>query len=851
MAGSLASINIKFFADLKQFSSNMQNANRKIVKMGKSMQKVGKNLTVGLTLPIVALGAASVKTFADFEQAMAKVKAISGATATEFKSLNDSALLLGRTTRFTASQVAELQLAYSKLGFNPDEINKVTEATLNLALATGEDLAQSATVAASTLRGFELDASEMARVVDVMASSFSNSALDLEKFKTAMATLAPVARNAGVSLEQATGYLSILVDRGVDASTAGTGLRNMFLNLAKSGQTLDEALQEINQSTNKNATSLRLFGKRGATVATIMANNTKEAKRLSISYNAAGGTAKRMAKIMDNTLQGSLFKLKSAFEGLQIALGDQLKNAVTKLASFLSTLANRFTDLEPATKKIIVVVAALAAAIGPLLVTFGFLMTTVLPGLVTAFGFFKVATIAASGAFKIFTATLLANPITAIAVALAAVISYFVFFNNATEKAVKTQSLLADVTDAAAKSIAGEKAKIVELLAVAQHEGVSKAHRLKAIRALNKISPEYLGHLTLETINTDAARVAVEKYNIALLQTAKVKAAQNKLQEIQAKKIDLELAATKRIIADAAKLLELKKNAVTVQERLRVKQLEMVGFGKITNILIDSKLKKLEEEEALILKIILANKLNNTVVASGNNTPTGGRATPVLTGTTSTELAPLTPMTSPFDGMVEGLPNGYAAFEETAAQYEERMQSLQTVAEAVGGAVAGAFDSFANSFVSSLKLANKGLAGFVKVMMRTVIKLISMMLAQSISQAITGGSAAGLATGPAAPFTTPAFIATAVGGVLAAFAAIPKFADGGIVGGSSFYGDKLFARVNSGEAIFNEKQQKRLYDLTGGGSNNIHITIDGKLTGDGRELIGVINKSTTQLNRLR
>jgi len=124
---------------------------------------------------------------------LAKVQAVSGASASEFKSLSDSALKLGANTRYTAQQVAELQLNLSKLGFKADQINGTTESILQLALATGEDLGQSATVAASTMRGFGLEITDMQRIVDVMANSFSSSALDLEKFSTSMGVLAPVA----------------------------------------------------------------------------------------------------------------------------------------------------------------------------------------------------------------------------------------------------------------------------------------------------------------------------------------------------------------------------------------------------------------------------------------------------------------------------------------------------------------------------------------------------------------------------------------------------------------------------------------------------------------------------------
>ena len=371
MARNLSSLTLLVGANIKGFQTQMRKMSRDMKRVGGQMKNMGKSMSMYVTAPIIALGAASVKTFANFEQEMAKVNAVSGATNAEFQKLTKNAKLLGESTRFTASQVAALQLNYSKLGFKPDEILKVTDATLNLALATGSDLAESATVAASTLRGFELSASEMQRVTDVMALSFSSSALDLEKFKTAMATVAPVAKNAGMSLEQTTAMLGVLVNRGVDASTAGTSLRNIFLTLAKDGITLEQAFSRINNASNKNKESLALFGKRGATVATILAENTEEAGNLAVKFDNAAGSAASMAGIMDNTLQGSFLKVQSALEGLAIEFGKTLKPVVEDGIKVVQELIGKFRSLTPQGKKMAVMFSLIAAAIGPLMMVLG------------------------------------------------------------------------------------------------------------------------------------------------------------------------------------------------------------------------------------------------------------------------------------------------------------------------------------------------------------------------------------------------------------------------------------------------------------------------------------------------
>ena len=123
-----------------------------------------------------------IGTFTEFQFVMAKVKAVSGATPEEFKRLTQAAEDLGRSTFFTATEVGNLQLNLSKLGFTVVEIEQATQGVINLSIATGSDLARSATVAGNAIRGFQLDASETTRVVDIMAVAFTSSALDIEKW---------------------------------------------------------------------------------------------------------------------------------------------------------------------------------------------------------------------------------------------------------------------------------------------------------------------------------------------------------------------------------------------------------------------------------------------------------------------------------------------------------------------------------------------------------------------------------------------------------------------------------------------------------------------------------------------
>lgn len=193
---------------------------------------------------------------------------------------------------------------------------------------------------------------------------------------------------------------------------------------------------------------------------------------------------------------------------------------------------------------------------------------------------------------------------------------------------------------------------------------------------------------------------------------------------------------------------------------------------------------------------------------------------------------------------IQGAPEAVASLDSIKSKTQE-LKDL--VADAALPALNEAFSALGSGIVSSLGLAQTGFQGFIAGMVTTVTKLIAMMLASSISQSIAGATASGVATGPAAIFTTPAFIATAVGGVLAAFMAIPKFESGGIVGGQSYYGDKIMARVNSAEMISNTDQQKKIWGAMNGGSTNVIIP---ELKIKGQDMLIVFERANNRKNRV-
>jgi len=340
-------------------------------KAGRKMQQFGKNMSMKVTAPIAALGAVSFQVFKGFEAEMSKVQAVSGATAEEFKALSDNAKELGASTMFSAREVATLQTEFAKLGFSATEITKVTESTLALAQASGSDLARAAEVAGSTLRAFGLDAGETGRVTDVMAASFSSSALDMGVFAESMKYVAPVAKSAGMSIEETSAMLAVLANNGIKGSQAGTALRRIISEIGATGKPTSEAIAELASKGLDLADAKDEVGRSAQSALLVLANGVDQIAPTTQAFENSAGAAQKMADVMGANAFGATKRLESAMEGLMISIGEIVAVAVVPLIEFLAKAAGALNGMSDGAKRAIVIVAGIAAAIGPVIFILG------------------------------------------------------------------------------------------------------------------------------------------------------------------------------------------------------------------------------------------------------------------------------------------------------------------------------------------------------------------------------------------------------------------------------------------------------------------------------------------------
>jgi len=309
-----------------------------------------------------------VKTIRDFELGMAKVQAITGSTKEELKGLSDAAILLSQQGIFSAKEVTGLYLELAKLGFSIKEIESASEGIVNLATATGESLANSAQLTASVIRAFGMDASETTKIVNVMAKSFTTSALNLERFRESIKYVAPVADKLGFTFANVSAMMAVLADAQIYGSLAGTGLRNIMAALADSTSDFQKALGgniitfEDFISGLKSAQErgidldeiFRVIEKRASTATAVLIENAEKIMVLSEAYENASGAVDEMANVQMDTLSYQLKRLNNNWQAWILSLqrdGGVLQDTVSVLSDLLRLMSLLNKDLRAASGK--------------------------------------------------------------------------------------------------------------------------------------------------------------------------------------------------------------------------------------------------------------------------------------------------------------------------------------------------------------------------------------------------------------------------------------------------------------------------------------------------------------------
>lgn len=388
---------------VKTFQNQTATAGDKFAAMGSALTSVGGTLTKTVTLPLVGIGTAAVKTAADFESAMSRVIAITNTdlygTEKTYDMLKDAAMEWGAKTKYSASEAADALYYMSLAGWDVNESIAGLPGVLSLAAASGMELGAASDIVTDFLTAFGLEADYATQMADMMAYAQANANTTTQMLADAYGNCAVQAHSFGVTLEETTAYLSKMADSGLKGSEAGTALNAVFRDITQKmedgkiqiGETaiaiedasgnfrsLTDIIEDINKATEgmgsaqKAAALYTTFTSRSYKGLSILLDAGADSLREFTNelYNSSGTAGDQMNEMLNN-LSGQLTILKSTFETLMITIGDMLMPTIKSIVKWLQDLTNYLNSLDESQKRTIITIAEIAAAIGPLLLIVG------------------------------------------------------------------------------------------------------------------------------------------------------------------------------------------------------------------------------------------------------------------------------------------------------------------------------------------------------------------------------------------------------------------------------------------------------------------------------------------------
>ena len=421
----------------------------KVKASGTTMQKWGGQSAVASGLAAAGITAAAVS-FAGFESSMLRVQAVSGATKDQMAQMTDQAKLLGSTTEFSASQAADGMGYLAQAGFDANEVLAAMPGVLDLATAGQLGLAEASDIASNVLSGFGLEATEVSRAADVLAHTAASSNTNIQELGESFTYVAPTAKLTGQEMEDTAAAIGKLGDAGIKGSAAGTGLAAVLITLQKnSGASADELkrlgvnvfdasgnMRPLNdimidlQASGAGAAEMtKIFNTRALRTAAVLKDASAETAILSGELRNAEGAGKAMAEIMRGGLKGSFDSLKSATEGLFIAIGEKLAPALNTLMGIVTSVIRGFADLPGPVLAVVAVLGVLVAAIAPVLFIGGTMLSLLGTGWPIAMKAARVAMVFTSTAARAMWVAI-TGPVGLAVTAVALLVTAFVIFRK-------------------------------------------------------------------------------------------------------------------------------------------------------------------------------------------------------------------------------------------------------------------------------------------------------------------------------------------------------------------------------------------------------------------------------------
>ncbi|RKD20958.1 phage tail tape measure protein [Ammoniphilus oxalaticus] len=394
----IGSIKGRLVLESGQFKKEIEAAKRDTNELGKSSLATSANVKAlgaayaAMGVAMAAIIAKTVHTSAQFEQSMARVKAITRATAEEFEALRHSAAEMGASTVFSASQAAEAQSYLAMAGFNAQQIISALPGVLNLAAAGQMELARTADIASNILTGFQLATEETGRVVDVMAATVTTANTNIEQLGFAMKYVGPIATQVGLSIEETSAAIAKMSDAGIQGEMAGTQLRAILLSLIDPATEAEKLMEQLGISATdsqgemfslselikqfevglgglteaqKAQVASTLVGREAASgFLTLISAGSDTLASYTNELRDSAGVAQELADVQNDTLNGAIKELESALEAVEIKVGDKFAPAIRMAAEELTKAALGFEGMSGPAQNAILAFGTMTAAAG-------------------------------------------------------------------------------------------------------------------------------------------------------------------------------------------------------------------------------------------------------------------------------------------------------------------------------------------------------------------------------------------------------------------------------------------------------------------------------------------------------
>ena len=457
--------------ELKRLTTEANNSHTALEKMGvlgETLQSAGDKISdVGqrllpVTAGVAALGTIAVKTGADFDSAMSKVAAVSGATGSEMDTLREKAREMGSKTKFSASEAAEAMNYMAMAGWKTGDMLEGIEGIMNLAAASGEDLAITSDIVTDALTAFGLTAADSGHFADVLAAASSNANTNVSMLGESFKYCAPIAGALGFSCEDTAEALGLMANAGIKSTQSGTSMRSIMAALSGDVKFCSAAFGEMEIATSNSDGSMRSLSdiladcrvafdqmsesEKASAAETLVGKNAMsgflalmnaapaDIDKLSGAIANCDGTSLQMAETMQDNLAGQLTILKSQLEELAISFGEILMPVIRDIITKIQGFVDKLNALDPATKQTIIKIGLMAAALGPLLIVVGKTISSI-GSMMTFISKIPTMIAGAKTAFSTLGAAIggISAPVVAIVAIIATLVAAFVHLWNTNE----------------------------------------------------------------------------------------------------------------------------------------------------------------------------------------------------------------------------------------------------------------------------------------------------------------------------------------------------------------------------------------------------------------------------------